>query len=145
MLPSERNVFPFLLNEAQVAAPTAKWKVPRDGGGESLPILLHSSLNTCRLTLSDTLWNKRLLWAALGKSPSLTFLVRKTVFWVLNDWLLNTLWEPHYCVRVRPAFNRIVCKRSTLEFYRQRCIAFEMCSTPKHCGNSTTFSQVEMS
>ena len=115
-----------------------KSTVSRDGGRGLLFILPHFSLNTCGWTLSDTLWNKRLLWSVLGKQPSLAFLTKKKKkrkcfeFWTTNFyahfgnsspvWESGMVWRQNCLQMVH-----LGAPKATLQ-------TFERCSTPQHFG-----------
>ena len=124
-----------------------KSTVSRDGGRGLLFTLPHSSLNTCGWTLSDTLWDKRLLWAVLGKQPSLAFLMEKKKSVLSSEWLTfkHTLGTPVLCESQEwLEGRRTACRRSTLEFQRQHYKLLKGAQPHSTLGNSTSFSQIEI-
>lgn len=125
-----------------------KSTVSRDGGRGLLFILPHFSLNTCGWTLSDTLWNKRLLWSVLGKQPSLAFLTKKkkkgSVLSSERLTFMRTLGTPVLCESQEWFEGRTACRWSTLELQRQHYKLLKGAQPHSTLGNSRTFSQIEI-
>lgn len=146
MSPSERNVFPFLHSEAQVAASTASkalspGMVGRDLVHTPTPFFSqHMWMNS-----SDTLWNKRLL-ANPGKATISGIYEKKKKKKCFEFWMTDF---KHTFGKTSPVWESGMAWRQNcllkihLEFQKQHYTLLERCShsTAPLLGNSTSCSQ----